>query len=40
MTYMLSLEFISREKVSDMGVIASIAVFWVKSKAPAMMAVS
>jgi len=38
--YMSSLEFISREKVSDMCVIASIAVFWVKSIAPVIIEVS
>lgn len=38
--YMSSLEFMSREKVSDIGVIASSAVFCVKSKAPPIIVVS
>lgn len=38
--YMSSFEFISREKVSDMGVIASLAVFPVKSIAPVIIEVS
>ena len=38
--YMLSLQFISREKVSDMGVMASLAVFSVKSRAPVKIEVS
>ena len=37
---MLSLEFISREKVSDMGAMASLAVFSVKSRAPVIIEVS
>lgn len=39
-TYMSSLEFMSRENVSLKGVIASLAVFCVKSKAPAIILVS
>ena len=38
--YMLSLQFISREKVSDMDVMASLAVFFVKSRAPVIIEVS
>lgn len=37
---MSSLEFMSRENVSLIGVIASLAVFCVKSKAPAIIVVS
>lgn len=37
---MSSLEHISSEKVSDMGVIASLEVFSVKSKAPVIIEVS
>lgn len=37
---MSSLEFMSREKVSDMGVIASLAVFKVRSRAPPIIVVS
>lgn len=37
---MSSLEFISRQKVSDMVVIESFAVFWVNSSAPAIIVVS
>lgn len=39
-TYMSSLEFMSSENVSLKGVIASLAVFIVKSKAPAIIVVS
>lgn len=39
-TYMSSLEFISSEKVSNIVVIASFAVFCVKSKAPVIIVVS
>lgn len=39
-TYMSSFEFMSTEKVSEMGVMASLAVFCVKSKAPVIMVVS
>lgn len=39
-TYMSNLEFISREKISDIGVMASLAVFSVKSKAPVIIEVS
>jgi hypothetical protein len=37
---MSSLEFMSSENVSLKGVIASLAVFFVKSKAPAIIVVS
>ena len=37
---MSSFKFMSREKVSAMGVIASLAVFCVKSKAPLIIVVS
>lgn len=37
---MSSLEFMSRENVSLKGVIASLAVFIVKSKAPSIIVVS
>lgn len=33
-------EFMSRQKVSAMGVIASLAIFCVKSKAPVIIVVS